>query len=328
VKNSLVIGLIVGIGVLVIAGFYFLNSESEEDINNNESEIFCQNYDDNREECLLQEECKWVSGKNICNPLGSMDEGDENDSELNQELEDMTIPNNPSNTLCKKIPLSGQSPYTNNYGERYLCLAIVNHDARFCEGIIDEENEKKMCLAHANKDSSYCKEVEGQDAKKVCYYMLAVSSENASVCSDINYSQHEKEQCYFNFMSNLYQWDKSDEIKTEYCVQLGSPDDNTCLALKARDISMCGDNPNCLTFFEQPLSFCDERPDFSSCIKDRAKTSKNISICELIPQPDRDICVGVYCTHTELDVNICDTIEDIGERQNRYLELAMDLANW
>ena len=192
----------------------------------------------------------------------------------------------------------------------------------------ENENEKNLCLAHANKDSSYCKNIKEEDAKHTCYYMLAVSSENADFCSDIDYNQHEKEQCYFSFMSNLYQWGKSNEITTDMCSQLDSPDENTCLALKARDISMCGNNPNCLTFFEQPLSFCDENDiDFVSCMKDRAKYSKNISICESLSQPDKDVCFGVYCTHIELDAKVCDKIEDVKKRQEFYVELAMNLKN-
>ncbi|MDD5626996.1 MAG: hypothetical protein PHW01_03265 [Patescibacteria group bacterium] len=320
-KKILIIGLIAGILVIGIIAFFLLHFSSEEENNvGQESEIFCADYDGNQQECLSYSECKWSSDINECD---STDMVDENYEGLNQELENIAVPNNPSNTLCKKIPLSGKPPY----GERYYCLAVVNHDERFCEGI-DEEKGKNICLAHAKADPSYCKKIQEDSAKHVCYYMLAVSSKNADFCSDISYSQHEKEQCYFNFMSNLYQWDKSDEIKTEYCNQLGTPDKNTCLALKARDISLCGDNPHCLTFFGQDLSFCDEHPEIDGCIKDRAKTSKNVSICELLPQPDRDSCVGVYCTHTELDVNICDRIEGIKERQDRYIELAMNLGNW
>lgn len=320
-KKILIIGLIAGILVIGIIAFLLLHFFSEEENNvGQESEIFCADYDGNQQECLSHSECKWSSDMNECDSTDMVDEDDEG---LNQELEDIAVPNNPSNTLCKKIPLSGKPPY----GERYYCLAVVNHDERFCEGI-DEEKGKNICLAHAKADPSYCKKIQEDSAKHVCYYMLAVSSKNADFCSDISYSQNEKEQCYFNFMSNLYQWDKSDEIKTEYCNQLGTPDKNTCLALKARDVSLCGDNPHCLTFFGQDLSFCDEHPEIDGCIKDRAKTSKNVSICELLPQPDRDSCVGVYCTHTELDVNICDTIEDIKERQDRYIELAMNLGNW
>jgi hypothetical protein len=261
-----------------------------------------------------------IYDKKFTDDISENDEDDDED-ELNQELESITVPENPSNELCKKIPLSNQPPYS----ERYHCLAIVNNDERFCEGV-DEEKDRLICLALAKEDSSYCEGLE-PSPKHVCYYQLAVSSENANFCGEIDYSQHEKEQCYFNFMSNLYSWNKSDEIKTEYCNELDSPDKNTCLALKSRDVSLCGDNPHCLTFFEQDISFCDEHPEIDCCIKDRAKINKDVSICELLPQPERDNCVGSYCTHSELDVNICDTIKDIEERQNRYIELAMNLAN-
>ena len=320
-KKSLIIWIIVGLIILGIAGVYFLNSGSKEG-------IVCQNYDGHQQECLSHSECQWNSDINECD---SIDKDKEDDEKINQELENINIPDTPSNRLCKKIPLSNQPPYD----ERYYCLAVVNHDERFCEGI-DEKKEKFICLAHAKRDSSYCKKVVGQDSKHVCYYMLAVSSKNVKFCDDINYldtreeNKEEKLQCYFNFFSNLYQWNKSDEIKTEYCNEFPSDyeDRDTCFALKERNISLCNNVANCLTFFKQPISFCDEHPEIDGCIKDRAKTNKDVSICELLPQPERDSCVGVYCTHIELDVNICDSIEDIEERQNRYIELAINLANW
>ena len=330
-KKYFIIGAV--ILILGVAGYFYFSGERE---------IFCPNYDGNEEKCLLHSECKWTLEDDICEPIGQVeddgddegdvddgggeDEGDEDDGEndggINQELELIVVPDNPSNRLCKKIPFSSEMTYS----KRYHCLALVNNDERFCEGA-DTENEKNICLAHANEDSSYCELLQTQESKHTCYFMLAVSSENADFCSDIDYSQHEKEQCYFGFMSNLYQWGKSDEITTEICGQMEGEMEKTCLALKARDISMCGTNPNCLTHFEQPLSFCDERPNFVSCMKDRAKTSKNVSICELLPQPDRDVCVGVYCTHTELDVDICATIENIQIRQEFYEELAISLGN-
>ncbi|MDP1696031.1 MAG: hypothetical protein Q8L29_03895 [archaeon] len=320
-KGLIVIGIV--ILILGIGGYYFMNEEKDSNElqkdNNIDIKISCPDYDNNQTECSLHLECEWISEENICNSLS----GDEGEEKINSGLEAIEIQNTPSNELCRKIPLSSQFPY----GERYLCLAIVNHNERFCEGV-EEENENNMCLAYAKKDSSYCKQIQEDSAKHVCYYQLAVSSKNASFCSEIDYSQNEKEQCYFNFMSNLYQWGKSNEIKTEYCNQLDTPDKNTCLALKAKDISLCGDNLNCLTFFTQDLSFCEKFSEKTTCIKDRAKTGKNVSICELLSQPDRDICIGAYCTHTELNVNICDTITGIKERQERYIELAMNLANW
>ncbi|MDD5417628.1 MAG: hypothetical protein PHW96_01935 [Candidatus Nanoarchaeia archaeon] len=245
----------------------------------------------------------------------------EPDDGIIPELENITVPDTPSNQLCKQLPLSEQLPY----GNRYYCLALINNDNRFCEGV-REENEYLICMALADKDSSYCKQLS-DESRHVCYYQLAVSSENASFCSDIDYSQHEKEQCYFNFMSNLYSWNKSEEIKTEYCDKLDTPDKYTCLALKERNITMCNNNPHCLTFFIQDISFCDEYPEIESCMKDRAKTDKDVSICELLPQPERDICIGAYCTHTELNKTICDAIEDLKEKQERYIELAVNLRN-
>lgn len=305
-------------------------ASGDTDMDTDKTGIDCPKYDGDQQACLSHTECGWNSDMNLCDSTDTADGVYEDDEGLNQELENIAIPNNPSNELCKKLPLSNQP----SYGERYYCLALVNHDERFCEGI-DEEKAKNICLAHANADDSYCEKVDSQDSKHVCYYMLAVSSNNTDFCDDINYldtaeeNKEEKLQCYYNFVSNLYQWGKSDEIKTEYCDQFPASyeDRDTCLALQQRDVALCGNNPNCLTHFEQPISFCDERPDFSSCIKDRAKINKDVSLCELLPQPDRDSCVGVYCTHTELDVDICDTIENIEERQDRYIELAMDLAN-
>jgi len=326
--------------ILIILSILISGCATEEP---RETEIFCPDYDGDEEVCLSHSECEWDTEENNCDSIGNINENDENENDndenddggINQELENIVVPDNPSNTLCKKIPFSDGLTYSS----RYHCLALVNNDERFCEGV-DTTNDKYICLAHANADSSYCEKIEdqdanhvGDDANHVCYFMLAVSSENADFCNDIDYldtaqeNKEEKEKCYFSFMSNLYQWDKSDEITTEICGHLEDEMEKTCLALKARDISMCESNPNCLSFFEQPLSFCDERPDFVSCMKDRAKTDKNVSICELLSQPDRDVCVGVYCTHTELNANICDTIENVQKRQEFYVELAMNLAN-
>ncbi len=340
-KKGLLIGIIIGVLILGGVGFLVLNSEKE---------ISCVNYDGDEESCLLYEECKWTSDENICEPIDMIEEDDEDDeedlragfvSELEEGLLDTT-----SNEICKKLPLtdglSQEALSTLAPSSRYTCLATVNNNPEFCELIeidneedIEAKNEKNMCLAHANEDSSYCEKVEGQDSKHTCYFMLAVSSENVNFCKDINYletaqeNQEEKLRCYYGFISNLYQWDESDEIKTEYCNEFPSGEDErgACFALKARDISMCGNDPECLTHFEQPLSFCDDRPNFVSCIKDRAKTNEDISICDMLSQPDRDVCVGVYCTHIELDVNICATIEDIQVRQEFYAELAMNLGN-
>ncbi|MFH1409094.1 MAG: DUF333 domain-containing protein [Nanoarchaeota archaeon] len=292
-----------------------------------ELEIICQDYEGDKEECSLHTECGWDAEENHCDPIGGRDQDD--DYEEGEETEfasgrEKGLPGTIPNEICKKLPLTNKL----NPGDRHYCLALVNHDAGFCENIDDEEKEVNRCLAHATGDSSYCEILQDEASKHVCYYMLAVSSENADFCSEIDYSQHEKEQCYFTFISNLYWFDKSDEITTEQCSQLGDPDGHTCLALKSRDVSLCKNNVNCLTFFEQPMSFCDEEGSLlKDCVRDRAMTSKDVSICEELSGEQKDDCIGDFCTHIQLDITLCDKITNLQERQSRYVEVAMNLGN-
>ncbi len=261
------------------------------------------------------------------------DEYIEDDEDIDKEFDyGIDIPDTPSNEICGKLPLTKEL----NPGGRHYCLALVNHDARFCEKIDDEENEVNICFAHAKADSSYCKKIKedsaehiGDPAKHVCYYMLAVSSENIDFCDEITYDTHEREECYFSFVSNLYWFDESDEITTEYCNKFDAGEQkNTCLAFKNRDVSLCKNNVNCLTFFEQPASFCTDKGSIlKECVRNRAMTSKDLSICETLTGEKKDDCIGDFCTHIQLDTAICDKISDNIERQSRYVEVAMNLGN-
>ncbi len=236
-----------------------------------------------------------------------------------------------SNQICKKIPLTNQlSPV-----DGYYCFAVVNHNPEFCQkikvdsGDEEDENNKNRCLAVVGEDSSYCKKMQDQLSKHVCYYQLAVISNNIHFCDDIDYDQNERLQCYFTFVSNLYWWDKSEDIKTEYCDKFpaGEQDKSTCLAFKERDVSLCKNNANCLTFFEQPMSFCSGKGStLKDCVRDRAMVDKDMSICETLTGEKRDDCIGDFCTHIKLDAVICDKISDDMERQSRYVEVAINIA--
>ena len=237
----------------------------------------------------------------------------------------------PSEVICKRLPLAKQLSQI----DEYYCLAAVNHDPEICQQIKvdsgDEEDEanKNLCFAVAGKDSSYYRKMTDPLAKHVCYYQTAVVSENINICDEIDYDENERLQCYFTFVSNLYWWDRSDEIKTEYCNKFPAdqPDRNTCLAFKARDISFSNNNVNCLTFFEQPMSFCTGKGSvLEDCIRDRAMSSKDASICEQLSGEKRDDCLGDFCTHIKLDIAICDKITDVMEKQSRYVEIAINLA--
>lgn len=334
-KKNVIIGIVVGIIVLVIAGYFYFGK------------ISCQNYDGNQQKCLLHEECKWTSNENICEPIAMIeeddesvedDEGDEDNllegfvSELEKDL-----PNTPSNEICKKLPLteglSSEEILTLTPGNRYECLAIVNNNAEFCELIIidneediEAKDDKNVCLAHAKKDVSYCDEMSENGDKKHCYFGLSLISGDINVCDEIDYDENERELCYWSFSNALYWEDKSDKITTEHCNKLpaGSEDRDTCLAFKDRDVSFCKNDVNCLTLFEQPMSFCtDEGKDDEYCIRNRAMSSKDISICETLTGALRDDCFGDFAGHITQDTLTCDKIADYFLRNTCYKDVAI-----
>jgi len=257
--------------------------------------------------------------------------------------EEINVPNTPSNAICKQIPLSNElSP-----GDKYYCLAVVNKNPAFCEKIVSDieesgnsgdnpeefdegqdETPKNLCLAIVNENSSYCKNMQEPSPKHVCYYQLAVISGNINICDEIDYDNHEKEECYYNFISNLHWWDKSNEITTEYCNKFPvSEQRDTCMAFKEMDVSLCKNNINCLTSFEQDMSFCQGiGSTLEYCVRDRAMTSKNLSICETLTGAKRDDCIGDFCSHIKLDTSICDKISNDMEKQTRYVEVAIYLS--
>jgi len=303
-------------------------------------EIFCPNYDGNQEECLSHEECEWDAAENNCDPIGGMGEGDDEgvEDEENGDDEEMVfaselekdLPNTPSNEICKKLPLTkGLSP-----GDRHYCFAVVNKNPDFCELIIidneadiEAKNEKNLCLAHAKKDISYCKKMSDNEAKHDCYFGLSVISGDIDICDGIDYDKNERQLCYYSFVNALYWEDKSDKITTEHCNKLpsGSEDRDTCLAFKERDVSLCNNNVNCLTCFEQPMSFCTtgKGKALEYCIRDRAMTSKDLSICETLTGEKRDDCIGDIAGHITQDISTCDKISDIKARNTCYKDVAI-----
>ena len=287
-----------------------------------DKEVKCTEYDEDREACLSHTECKWMQQDNICEPVDKVDGPG-----------DVNVPDNLPSVICNKLPLSDEL----NPGDRLYCLAVVNHNTEFCQmiegdkGKIDKDAEdlRNLCFAVTEADTSYCKKNRDESFKHVCYYQIAVTSENIDFCDEITYDPHEREECYFNFVSNLYWWGRSDDIKEEYCRKFNSAEQrNTCLAFREMDVSACKSNVNCITFFEQPMSFCSGKGKFlKECVRDRAMTSRDISVCDELSGEKRDDCIGDFCTHIDLDIALCDKITNNIEKQSRYVEVAINLAN-
>ncbi len=343
------------IGLLVLLILITGCAEQVEETTLGPTEIACQNYDGNKEECLLHPECEWDAEENNCDPIGGMDEegeyngggddggvedeeGDEDNllevfiSELEKDL-----PNTPSNEICKQLPLtkglSQEKILTLTPGNRYECLAVVNNNPEFCELIkLDNEedilgkDDKNICLAHAKKDISYCKKISETGDKKHCYFGLSMISGDIDACDEIDYDENEKELCYWSFVNALYWEDRSNKITTEHCNKLpaGSQSKDSCLAQKERDVSLCKGDFNCLTLFEQPMSFCEGKgKSLKYCIRDRAMTSKNISICETLTGELRNDCLGDFIGHISLEVSTCDKITDYFARNTCYKDVAI-----
>ena len=308
-----------------------------------EVEIICTDYDDNNEECQSHSECKWTSSENICEPVDMVEEEDVNGEEdedgfvfegFASELE-KGLPDTSSNEICKQLPLTkGLSPseiQNLTPGDRNNCLAVVNNNPKFCELIvidneedIDAKNDKNICLAHAKKDVSYCKKVTSALGKRTCYFGLSQISGDIEICDGINYDKNLKELCHWSFANALYWEDKSDKITLAHCNTI--PEErNTCLAERERDVSLCGNNVNCLTLFEQPMSFCTTGKGkvLEYCIRDRAMTSKDLSICETLTGEERDDCIGDFAGHITQDISTCDLLSDDFARNTCYMDVAI-----
>ena len=268
--------------------------------------------------------------------LDEDDEGDEEKMVFASELE-KDLPNTPSNEICKKLPLteglSSEEILTLTPGDRQECLAIVNNNPEFCELIELDSGEdmlgnddKNVCLAHAKKDVSYCKLMSENGDKKHCYFGLSLISGDIDVCDEIDYDENERQLCYWSFVNALYWEDKSDKITTEHCNKLpaGSQSRDSCLAQKEGDVSLCKGDFNCLTLFEQPMSFCEgEGKSLKYCIRDRAMTSKDLSICETLTGAKRDDCIGDFVGHISLDISTCDKITGYFARNTCYKDVAI-----
>jgi len=232
-----------------------------------------------------------------------------------------TVPDNPASKVCQKI---------SQLEDRYSCLAIVNADSSFCQRIGQVE-EKNLCLALTDKDISFCRKIKDQEPKEICYYELSFTLKDISYCDELdNWGK-----CYFSFVHRLYWQERSDEIKAQYCEKLtkNAGGDiafrDTCWALRAGDTSLCQGNEHCLSFFPQPLSFCEttKSKGKSDCLRDRALTAKDTSICEMIDDVHyQDNCYSSYSAHIFPDLSLCEKVSDKMTKNSCYRDYAINLS--
>ncbi len=232
------------------------------------------------------------------------------------------IPQNPPSQVCAKI---------SQPGDVYHCLAVVNQDPTFCEKMGRGE-DKSVCLALANKDLSLCQKIKDNETKQMCHQELSFKASQIDYCDGAS----DPDKCYFSFIHRLYWRGRSGEITAEYCQKLSESAGgelafrDTCWALKNHNPTLCQGNEHCLSFFEQPLSFCINNKLKSSeddCLRDRALTSRDPALCERIGDEEiRDRCYGSYSTHISPDLALCEKIIGKMTKNACYTEYAINLS--
>lgn len=233
-----------------------------------------------------------------------------------------TVPDNPASKVCQKISQAE---------DIYSCLAVVNADSSFCQNVETVE-ERNICFASADKDLSFCRKIKGKEPKKICYYELGFTVKDISYCDELD----DWESCYFSFVHRLYWQERSDEIDAKYCEKFSNTAGgeltfrNSCWALKERDVTLCQGKEHCLSFFKQPLSFCENTKSKgkSDCLRDRALTAKDTSICEKIDDINiRDNCYSSYSAHIFPDLSLCEEVSDKMTKNACYREFAINLSD-
>jgi len=165
----------------------------------------------------------------------------------------------------------------------------------------------------------------------MCYQELSFKANRIDYCDGAG----DPDKCYFSFIHRLYWRERSEEIKSEYCQKLSEDVENdlafkdTCWALKDRNPTLCHGNENCLSFFEQPLSFCENNrlKNKSDCLRDRALTTKDSSICtQITDEHYRDNCYCSYSAHISPNLSLCQKITNKMTKNMCYMEYAINLS--
>ncbi len=226
------------------------------------------------------------------------------------DFQKFKIPNNKASEICSELDSS----------KKYYCLAVVNKNGDFCEKLTG--NEKKLCLAMAKENFDYCKKIEDKESREICYYKFILSKNQPNYCEETK----NKEDCYFYYISHSYLRSNFEDLKIEYCDKVKESKKQTCLALQKQDRDLCNNRLFCLSFFKNELYLCKgiTGEDKFKCYRDRALTSKDVSICEEIINPYwKDVCYSEYASHINSKTSICDEISDKNLRELCYIEVAL-----
>ena len=230
-----------------------------------------------------------------------------------------SIPNNPASQICQKI---------NQDGIKYLCLAQVNNDEKYCNKL--DNNPKNVCLAVSKKDASFCQNVSG-DSRQYCYQNLVSVSDNSSSCDQLN-DPKEISSCYVHFVSTNFFISNLSAINQSMCdkVPKDQPEQAMCLAMTTQNAALCDPaRVDCPAYISKDLALCPKsasKTDKAECYHALAMLNKDSTICEEIETAEaKDDCYRDYSRLIK-DEQFCNKISDSNQKDQCLENIAVNIA--
>ncbi len=229
-------------------------------------------------------------------------------------------PGNQASQICQKI---------NQDDAKYLCLALVNKDEKYCQNL--DSNPKNICLAASKKDNSFCQNVPG-DNRQYCYQNLVSISGNSTFCDKLD-SPQGISKCYVHFVSTNYYVSNQNVINQSMCgkVLKDQPEHQLCLAMTTQSITPCGpERVDCQALISKDLTLCSKsasKTDEEECYHNLAMLKKDSTICEKIESREtKDDCYRDYSRLSQ-DQAFCDKISNSNQKDQCLLNIALNISN-
>jgi len=231
-----------------------------------------------------------------------------------------SVDNNPASQICQKI---------NQDGVRYLCLALVNKDEKYCQNL--DSNPKNICLAASKEDNSFCQNVS-RGNRQYCYQNLIDISGNSTFCDKLD-SPQEISTCYVHFISTNYYISNLRVINKSMCdkVMKNQPEHQLCLAMVTQSTTHCSsDRVDCRALITKDLTLCSKsasKIDEDECYHNLAMLKKDSSICERIGSTEtKDDCYRDY-SRLSRDQTFCDRILNSNQKDQCLTNIAVNISN-
>lgn len=229
-------------------------------------------------------------------------------------------PGNQASQICQKI---------NQEDVRFLCLALVNKDEKYCQDL--DSNPKNVCLAAVKQDNSFCQNVP-TDNRQYCYQNLVNISGNSTFCDKLE-SPKEISACYVHFISTNYYTSNLKVINQSMCIKVlkDQPEHQLCQAMVTQSITPCGsDRVDCQALITKDLTLCAKsasKIDEGECYHNLAMLKKDSSVCERIDSTEtKDDCYRDY-SRLSKDQAFCDRISSSNQKDQCLLNIALNISD-